>query len=73
MDSAKSGIHEARQDISDRWRAMKVKSTLLYSSRVDSSAISTTTGGGEVTPGGKSASGTERALWPLNWRKMYGA
>jgi len=61
-DNAKSTAHEAGVTVSDSWITTKVKSTLLYSSNVDSSGITVSTNSGVVTLGGKAASGTERAL-----------
>jgi len=61
-DAAKSKAHEAGVTMADGWITTKVKSTLLYSSSVNSSGITVKTNDGIVTLGGKAASGTERAL-----------
>lgn len=61
-ESAKSKVHEAGVTMEDGWITTKVKSTLLYSSNVDSSGITVKTNAGIVTLSGKAASGTERAL-----------
>lgn len=61
-DSAKNTAHEVGAKIEDSWITTKVKSTLLYSSNVNSSGIVVKTNDGIVTLSGKSASGTERAL-----------
>lgn len=61
-DSAKNTAHEASVTVADGWITTKVKSTLLYSSNVNSSGISVKTNDGIVTLSGKAASGTERAL-----------
>lgn len=50
------------QRLSDTWITAKVKSTLMYSSNVDSSDISVSTKEGVVTVSGKVASDTEHAL-----------
>lgn len=61
-DSAKSKAHEAGVTVADGWITTKVKSTLLYSSNVNSSGIVVTTNNGIVTLSGKATSGIERAL-----------
>lgn len=49
-------------ETADTWITTKVKSTFMYSSNVDSSAISVTTSKGVVDLSGKVESGAERAL-----------
>jgi osmotically-inducible protein OsmY len=61
-ESAKATAHEAGVKVEDSWITTKVKSTLLYSSNVNSSGIVVKTNDGIVTLSGKSASGAERAL-----------
>jgi hyperosmotically inducible protein len=61
-ESAKSKVHETGVTMEDGWITAKVKSTLLYSSNVDSSGITVKTNAGIVTLSGKAASGPERAL-----------
>jgi len=61
-DKAESSAHEAGVGIADSWITTKVKSTLLYSSNVESSDITVSTNSGIVTLSGKLGSGTERAL-----------
>lgn len=52
----------AKLEVTDTWITTKVKSTLMYSSNVDGSAITVSTASGVVTLSGKVSSGTERAL-----------
>lgn len=59
VSKEKSGMG---QSISDTWITTKVKSTLIYSSNLDSSGISVNTSNGLVTLTGKVNSGAEHAL-----------
>lgn len=61
-ETAKNTALEANVALSDGWITTKVKSTLLYSSNVNSSGINVKTNAGIVTLSGKASSGTERAL-----------
>jgi osmotically-inducible protein OsmY len=61
-ESAKNTAHEAGITVADSWITTKVKSTLLYSSNVNSTGIAVSTSAGVVTLSGKAASGPERAL-----------
>jgi hyperosmotically inducible protein len=61
-ETAKNTAHEANVAVSDSWITTKVKSTLLYSSNVNSSGINVKTNAGIVTLSGKASSGAERAL-----------
>lgn len=61
-DTAKGSVKAAGQDLSDSWITAKVKSTLLYSTNVNSVDISVDTKKGVVTLSGKVGSGAERAL-----------
>lgn len=61
-ETAKETASEMGQGISDAWITAKVKSTLMYSSNVEGSAISVTTSNGMVTLIGKVASGAEHDL-----------
>lgn len=61
-ETTKSAATEVGKDISDAWITAKVKSTLMYSSNVDGSAITVDTKGGVVTLAGAVASGSEQAL-----------
>ncbi len=61
-ENAKKSLDSVGQSISDTWITTKVKSTLLYSSNVNSSQISVSTDQGHVTLSGKVGSGAERAL-----------
>ena len=58
----KSSAQEVGHDIADGWITTKVKSTFMYSSNVDGSAIEVSTKDGIVTLSGKVDSGAERAL-----------
>lgn len=60
--TTKSAATEVSKDISDAWITTKVKSTLMYSSNVDGSAITVNTKGGVVTLTGAVDSGSEQAL-----------
>jgi hyperosmotically inducible protein len=67
IDSSKSNRNssyakETGNDIADGWITMKVKSTFMYSSNVDSSDIAVSTNSGIVTLSGKVSSGAQRAL-----------
>ena len=62
-EATKSAATEVSKDISDAWITTKVKSTLMYSSNVDGSAITVATKGGVVTlTGAVDGGGSERAL-----------
>lgn len=61
-DSAKSAAADAERGITDSWITTKVKSTLLYSSNVEGSAIEVNTKSGVVSLSGKLSSDAERAL-----------
>ncbi|GAB3095925.1 BON domain-containing protein [Aestuariicella hydrocarbonica] len=61
-ETAKETASEMGQGISDTWITTKVKSTLMYSSNVEGSAISVTSRNGVVTLTGKVASGAEHDL-----------
>lgn len=61
-DTAKGSVKAAGQDLSDSWITAKVKSTLLYSTNVNSIDISVSTKQGVVTLSGKVGSGAEQAL-----------
>jgi osmotically-inducible protein OsmY len=61
-DFAKNEANEAGRNVSDGWITTKVKSTFLFSSNVDSTAIKVSTEGGIVTLSGKVDSAAERAL-----------
>jgi len=61
-ESAKNSVKEAERDIADSWITTKVKSTLLYSSNVNSANVSVSTNQGIVTLSGKLDSGAEQAL-----------
>ena len=52
----------AAQDVADGWITTKIKSTYMYSDRVDGSDIEVMTTDGHVTLRGKVASGVEHAL-----------
>ena len=58
----KNSVKEAEHDIKDSWITAKVKSTYLYSTNVDGSAITVNTSNGVVTLNGKVHSGAEREL-----------
>ena len=60
-DGNADATQDAGQEIADSWITTKVKSTLLYSSDVDGSDISVTTGGGIVTLSGKVDNRAEQA------------
>lgn len=62
IEDAKDEAAGLGQRLSDTWITAKVKSTLMYSSNVDSSNISVSTEEGVVTLTGNVASDTERAL-----------
>ena len=62
VDSAKSSMDKAGQNVSDSWITTKVKYTFLYSSNVAGSDITVSTTNGDVTLKGKLSSGAERAL-----------
>jgi len=62
VNSAKSSVDKAGQDISDSWITTKVKYTFLYSNNVSGSDIAVSTKDGVVTLTGKMVSGAERAL-----------
>jgi len=53
---------KVEQVFSDSWITTKVKSTLMYSSNVNSSTISVSTKNGVVSLSGKVNSGAEHAL-----------
>lgn len=59
-DTAKSSVKEVGRGIADSWITAKVKSTFLYSTRVDGSKIAVSTSGGTVTLTGKLDSLSER-------------
>lgn len=61
-ETTKSAATEVSKDISDTWITTKVKSTLMYSSNVEGSAITVDTKGGVVTLKGAVDSASERAL-----------
>lgn len=61
-ETAKGSVKGAGRDLSDSWITAKVKSTLLYSTNVNSVDISVTTKKGVVTLSGKVGSGAEQAL-----------
>lgn len=61
-DTAKSSATEAGKDVADSWITAKVKSTYLYSSKIDGSDITVNTKGGVVTLSGKVDTGAEREL-----------
>lgn len=61
-ETTKSAATEGSKDISDTWITTKVKSTLMYSSNVEGSAITVDTKGGVVTLKGAVDSASERAL-----------
>ncbi|MCK9503872.1 MAG: BON domain-containing protein [Porticoccaceae bacterium] len=61
-ETVKQKSDEAGQTFSDGWITTKVKSTLMYSSNVNSSNIAVTTTDGVVTLSGKVNSGAEHAL-----------
>jgi len=61
-EKAQSSAQEVGQEISDSWITTKVKSTFLYSSRIDSSSIHVSTNQGVVLLTGKVASSVERRL-----------
>lgn len=61
-DTAKSSATEAGKDVADSWITAKVKSTYLYSSKIDGSDITVNTKGGIVTLSGKVDTGAEREL-----------
>jgi osmotically-inducible protein OsmY len=61
-----SGVEDAARaaklEVTDTWITTKVKSTLMYSSNVNGSAIKVSTTSGVVTLSGNVGSGAERAL-----------
>lgn len=61
-NTAKHSMRETENDISDVWISTKVKSTFLYSSKVEGSDIAVSTNNGIVTLSGKVDSGAERTL-----------
>ena len=61
-DAARKSADEASGDISDTWITAKVRSTLMYSSNVHSSAIDVATKDGVVTLKGRVGTGAEREL-----------
>lgn len=61
-ETTKGAATEVSKDISDAWITTKVKSTLMYSSNVEGSAITVDTKGGVVTLKGAVDSASERAL-----------
>lgn len=61
-ESAKRATREAATDVADSWITAKVRSTLLYSSNIDSGDIAVSTRQGVVELSGKVDSGAERAL-----------
>lgn len=61
-DQAKKSLKEAQREVKDGWITTKVKSTLLYSSNVNGSAVTVHTTNGIVTLSGKLHSGAEQAL-----------
>jgi osmotically-inducible protein OsmY len=61
-DAAMKSAQQAQRDVADSWITTKVKSTLVYSTNVDSSDIAVSTSKGVVTLSGKVDSGAERAL-----------
>jgi hyperosmotically inducible periplasmic protein len=61
-ETAKETTDAAGSAISDTWITTKVRSTLMYSSNVHSSAIDVSTKDGVVTLKGKAATGAEREL-----------
>lgn len=61
-ESAKRVTQEAATEVADSWITTKVKSTLLYSSNIDSGDITVSTRKGVVMLSGKVDSGAERAL-----------
>jgi len=56
------GETTAAQDVADTWITAKIKSTYMYSDRVDGSDIEVNTKEGQVTLRGKVSSGAEQAL-----------
>ena len=61
-ESAKRNADKAALQVADSWITTKVKSTLLYSSNIDSNRISVTTSKGVVMLSGKVGSAVEHAL-----------
>ena len=61
-ESVKNSTQHAEQSISDSWITTKVKSSLLYSSHVESSSINVKTRHGVVALSGRLGSKAERAL-----------
>lgn len=61
-ETAKETTSDVGQSISDTWITTKVKSTLMYSSNINSSEISVTTKDGMVTLSGQVANSNEHAL-----------
>ena len=61
-EKAQSSVQEVSQEISDSWITTKVKSTFLYSSKIDSSSIKVSTNQGVVLLTGKVGSSVERKL-----------
>lgn len=61
-ESVKHSSNQAEQNISDSWITTKVKSSLLYSSHVESSSIKVKTHNGVVALSGRLASKSERAV-----------
>lgn len=61
-ETVKETTGDVKQDISDAWITTKVKSTLMYSSNINSSNIAVKTHNGAVTLDGKVNSGAEHAL-----------
>ena len=60
--SVEDAARAAKLEVTDTWITTKVKSTLMYSSNVNGSAIKVSTTGGVVTLSGNVGSGAERAL-----------
>lgn len=61
-EKAKSSVKEVGQEISDSWITTKVKTTFLYSIKIDSSSIQVSTNKGVVQLTGKVDSSLERNL-----------
>ncbi|WP_068858674.1 BON domain-containing protein [Perlucidibaca aquatica] len=61
-ETAKRKADKAALQVADSWITTKVKSTLLYSSNIDSNRISVTTSKGVVLLSGKVGSAVEHAL-----------
>lgn len=62
VDASRNVAKTSGTDVADGWITMKVKSTFMYSSNVNSSDVAVSTNAGIVTLSGKMDSGAERAL-----------